>query len=108
MENQVRAAQQYKVDSELNWRDKFVLGTVKAMTGYNELVEFEDTEEVNRTLLPVNKKPRKRYLLKILKRTLSFIVFGIENVLNKSNKKKPTIQVPNRYENRFKDNRQIK
>ncbi len=73
-----------------------------------ELVEFEDTEEVNRTLLPVNKKPRKRYLLKILKRTLSFIVFGIENVLNKSNKKKPTIQVPNRYENRFKDNRQIK
>ncbi|NQV91607.1 hypothetical protein HQ489_03975 [Candidatus Woesearchaeota archaeon] len=107
MKNQVRAIENHKANDFGNWRDKFVLNTVIAITGQRELLEFEDTEDVRPLIPKQKKKPKKNILLRLTKKVLRFVFFGMENAINNLNKKKYLEKVPNTFENRFKDNRQI-
>ena len=108
MKNQVRASENHKANDFGNWRDKFVLNTVIAITGQRELLEFEDTEDVRPLIPKQKKKPKKNIFIRLLKKVLRFVVFGIENAINNSNKKNNRPEVPNDFENRFKDNRLTK
>lgn len=105
MKNQVRTIDNHQVDNLTTWRDKFVINTIKVITGQRELLEFEDTAKVKPLVTKRVKKTKKNILLRLFKKLLRFIFFGIENAFNSTTQNNYDSKVPKPFENRFKDNR---